>query len=129
LTKNLYIQRADALKEVLIFDGNHELVDKIDQANDIVDIVAYQADVLILVSSDAVIYYHLKSKKQLRVIALANAFTSVQLFRKDVANELLMGFNADGSGLIFNLDTEQVAYYFEPRRSTRTVHTQWLNQK
>jgi len=63
LTKNLYIQRADALREVLIFDGNHELVDKIDQADDIMDITTYQDDVLILITRDSVIYYHLKSKK------------------------------------------------------------------
>lgn len=40
-----------------------------------------------------------------------------------------MGLSEDGSGLIYNLDTEQVAYCFERRLSTKAVQVQWLNAK
>lgn len=40
-----------------------------------------------------------------------------------------MGLSDNGSGLILNLDSEQIVFRFDQRRSTRTVESKWLNSK
>ena len=43
------------------------------------------------------------------------------MFKHGNSNELLMGLSENGSGLILNLDTEQIAFRFEERKSTKAV--------
>ena len=40
-----------------------------------------------------------------------------------------MGLSDNGSGLILNLDSEQIVFRFDQRRATRTVESKWLNSK
>ena len=63
------------------------------------------------------------------MIPFRNNVKNISLFKHGNQNELLMGLNENGSGTILNLDSEQIAFRFYERKSTRIVEQIWVNSK
>jgi hypothetical protein len=114
LTNFLYVQRSSFEKDILIYNQNAELIDKIDQAEEITCIKGYQDSLVMLANSNnEIVFYNLKQKKQVRKCAKLGSIKNkvikdITLFVKDKTSDTLLAEMSDGSHVLLDLDREEI---------------------
>lgn len=132
LTNFLYVQRQSFEKEVLIYNQQADLIDKIDQEEEITFIKGYQDSLVILATANNnLIFYDLKKKKHMRVCnklttVKNKSIKSIQLYSKESNADTALVEMSDSSHILLDLDQEVIVANLRGRMASKIIHQEWL---